>query len=441
MNKAKAKEFFSYVIPSVLAFALSGVYTIVDGFFIGQSLGDIGLAAITLGYPVSALVGAIGTGLGLSGAIRFTILSAQGEAKKRQECFTGTTLLMLLVSVLLTALLFGLTQPIMRLLGARGETLVLSTEYARIIALGAVFQLLATGFVPFIRNMGGASFAMIAMIIGFVTNIILDYTFVWVAGWGMAGAALATIIGQAVTMLASLVFFTVKKIRPQLPVFTELRALWKQVLQVALSPFGLTFSPTITMLLMNRFLLFYGNEQSVAVYGCIGYIISIIYLLLQGVGDGSQPLISQYYGEGDQASVRYTRRLAYRTAAVMIVVCMIGVYLARAKVGILFGASPEANTGVIQYLPFFLATLLFLAFVRITTSYFYATEKTLLSYVLVYAEPVYTLLALLILPLFLKLTGVWLAVPTAQAVTFIIAWTAKKRVDQNAKKDTLQQNK
>lgn len=151
--QGKNKVFFSYVIPSLLAFALSGVYTIVDGFFIGQSLGDMGLAAITLGYPVSALVGAIGTGIGLSGAIRYTILKAQNETKQTQACFTGTTLLMLLAGALLTALLYGFAEPILHLLGARDEALRLSTEYARIIALGAVFQLLATGFVPFIRNM------------------------------------------------------------------------------------------------------------------------------------------------------------------------------------------------------------------------------------------------------------------------------------------------
>ena len=432
MNNANTKTFFSYVIPSVLAFALSGIYTIVDGFFIGQSLGDIGLASITLAYPVSALVGAIGTGIGLSGAIRFTILNAQGETQKRQQCFTGTSLLMLLVSAILTALLFGFTNPIMRLLGAQGEALTLCVEYGRIIALGAVFQLLATGFVPFIRNMGGASFAMVAMIMGFVTNIILDYTFVWVFDWGMFGAAFATILGQAVTMLASLAFFAVKKCRLTLSAFAELCILWKQVLQVAISPFGLTFSPIITMLLMNRFLLLYGNEQSVAVYGCIGYITTIIYLLLQGVGDGCQPLISQYYGADDQTSVRFTRTLAYRTAAVVTVICMVGIYLAKAKVGILFGASAEANQGVAQYLPFFLAPLLFLAFVRITTSYFYATEKTVLSYVLVYAEPVCTLLTLLLLPLGLKLTGVWLAVPLAQVITFGIAFIAKGRVDRMA---------
>lgn len=186
MNTALNKKYFSHVIPSILAFALSGVYTIVDGFFIGQSLGDTGLTAITLSYPISALVGAIGTGLGLSGAIRFTILSAQGETQKRQECFSGTTLLMLIAAALLTATLFAFAEPILYLLGARGDMLVLCVSYARVIALGAVFQLLATGFLPFIRKMGGAT---VTMILGFVTNIALDYAFVWALSWGMAGAA------------------------------------------------------------------------------------------------------------------------------------------------------------------------------------------------------------------------------------------------------------
>ena len=425
MNPTMSKKFFSYVVPSVLAFTLSGIYTIVDGFFIGQSRGDVGLAAITLGYPISALVGAIGTGLGLSGSIRYTILNAQGETKKQEECFSGTILLMLLVGAILSVTLFGLSAPILRLLGAQGEILTLCVQYAHIIALGAIFQLMATGFVPFIRNMDGASFAMVAMIFGFVTNIILDYTCVWVLNWGMAGAALATIVGQAVTMVASIVFFAVKKCRLRLPEFAALAALWKDVLKVSLSPFGLTFSPTITMLFMNRFLLLYGDEKQVAIYGCIGYITSIIYLLLQGVGDGSQPLISHCYGERDTESVNGLRSLAYKTAAVITIICMVGVYLARAKVGVLFGASADANAGVIQYLPYFLATLLFLAFVRITTSYFYATEKTILSYVLVYAEPVCTLLLLLILPPMLKLIGVWLTVPLAQVVTFGIAWAKR----------------
>ena len=430
---AKTKTFFSYVIPSVLAFALSGVYTIVDGLFIGRSLGDIGLAAIALGFPISAFIQAVGTGIGLAGSIHFTIFGAQNDEKKQRNCFSGTAWLLLLLSVLLTAVFFCFAEPLLRLLGAKGEVLAMATEYVRVIALGAVFQMMATGFVPFIRNMGGATFAMVAMILGFVTNIILDYAFVWVLPWGMAGAAWATIIGQAVTMLAAILFFVRKKRHIGAVPFSELPPLWGAVLKVSLSPFGLTYSSTITLLLMNRFLLIYGNEQSVAIYSCISYITAIIYLLLQGVGDGCQPLISLYYGENKDTDVRQTRRIAYFTAFVISAVCAAVVFLTRTKIGLLFGASENANAGVGRYLPFFLATVLLLSFVRITTSYFYATEKAALSYLLVYAEPVCTLVFLLTLPLALKLNGVWMAIPAAQVCAFAIALVAKCRVDRMAK--------
>ena len=423
------KTFFSYVIPSVLAFALSGVYTIVDGLFIGRSLGDIGLAAIALGFPIAAFLQAVGTGIGLAGGIHFTIFGAQKDERKQKNCFSGTTWLLLLLSILLTAVFFIFAEPLLRLLGATGTVLAMAAEYVRVIALGAVFQLLATGFVPFIRNMGGAAFAMIAMILGFVTNIVLDYAFVWVLPWGMAGAAWATIIGQAVTMIAAILFFMRKKRRVGFVPFVELPPLWGAVLKVSLSPFGLTYSSTITLLLMNRFLLIYGNEQSVAIYSCISYITAIIYLLLQGVGDGCQPLISLYYGENKEAAVRQTRRTAYWTAFLISAVCAAAVFLTRKKIGLLFGASAGANAEVGKYLPFFLATVLLLAFVRITTSYFYATEKAVLSYLLVYAEPVCTLVFLLVLPLTFQLGGVWAAIPAAQLCAFGIACIAKYRVD------------
>ena len=245
---------------------------------------------------------------------------------------------MLSTGALLTLTLFLLAEPILTLFGATGETLRMSAEYVRVIALGAIFQLLATGFVPFIRNMNGSTFAMVAMILGFLTNVALDFTFVWVLSLGMAGA----------------------------------------------------------------------------VYGCIGYVTSIIYLLLQGVGDGCQPLISLYYGKKDSVGVKHTVGAAYITALAISFVCMAGVFFARGKVGNLFGASGDANTGVIRYLPYFLAPMLFLAFVRITTSYYYATEKNILSYTLVYAEPILTFVLLLILPASFALEGVWLAVPIAQ---------------------------
>lgn len=421
MKSATFREFYSYVVPSVFAFALSGVYTIVDGFFVGQKLGDIGLAAITVACPVGTLIGAIGTGIGISGAIRYTIFEAIGDKERTTESFSGTALLMLLASFLLTLILFFAASPILSMLGSRGDIASPAEEYVRVIALGTVFQLMATGFVPFIRNMGAASFAMAAMVIGFVANIILDFLLVWVLDWGMAGAALATVLAQAVTMIAAIVFFIRRKCTWKVPDGGSLTALWKAVLKVSVSPFGLTFSPIVVLIFMNKFLLFYGTEQSVAVYGCIGYVIWIVYLLLQGVGDGAQPLMSHYYGKRDARRTGWILNLSYITAGFVTAVCMLLIYALRADVGVLFGASESTIEEVIRYLPYFLLSMPFLAFVRITTSYFYATEKTKLSYLLVYAEPVLTLLGLFTLPLFLGIIGVWVAVPVAQIAAFIIA--------------------
>lgn len=431
MNDLRSKNFLAYVIPSVLGFALSGVYTIVDGFFIGHALGDEGIAAITLGYPVSVLLQAMGTGIGLSGAIRYSILTAQNKKKESEECFTAAALLMLLFSLVLTVVLFTLTEEIMTLLGASGRVHALGVEYVRILSLGALFQLMATGLVPFIRNMNGAAFAMVSMILGFGTNIVLDYLFIWVYPWGAAGGAAATVIGQAVTLVAALGFFLWKKCRLHLPGVPELLALWKQILKLAISPFGLTFSSTLTLLFMNRFLVLYGDQQQVAVFGCMDYILSILYLLLQGVGDGSQPLISSCYGKEDWKGMRQVRGLVYRFAVGLTLGCMILVFLLRSKVGVLFGASEATNLEVMHYLPWFLATALFLCFSRITTTYFYATENTLYSYLLVYGEPLGTLLMLCVLPLLgLGLTGVWLAMPVGQILIFCVAWIVKRRVDR-----------
>ena len=129
MKTTRHDSFAAYVLPSVLAFALSGLYTIVDGFFIGQSLGDLGLAAITLAYPAAALLQAVGTGIGLAGAIRCTILQARGEEQTPRTCFSGTVLLLLVTSAVFTAVLLGLLDPVLTVLGAQDETRPLAAEY------------------------------------------------------------------------------------------------------------------------------------------------------------------------------------------------------------------------------------------------------------------------------------------------------------------------
>lgn len=419
-------EFFSYVIPSVFAFALSGVYAIVDGFFIGNSIGDVGLAAINIAYPVTALLQALGTGIGMGGAVQYSIHRGKSQNGNPQDYF-NTTILLLFSICLLTMVLLTLTiQPILSAFGARGELLSMGQEYLRIIVLGAVFQIFSTGFVPLIRNMGSSIVAMYAMIGGFLTNILFDYLLVWVFPYGLAGAAAATIIGQGVTMAVCVCYFIKVRTGFSLPVLSVVRTAAINILRIAISPFGLTFSPNIILILMNKFAMIYGGEDAVACYAAIAYITMIIVLLLQGVGDGCQPLISRYYGQKEFAEVRETKRLAYVTAGLIAIICMILLFAVRYDAAALFGASNTVQREVAGILPYFIAGFLFLAFVRVTTSGFYATEKNNFAYILVYAEPVMLFLLLLVVPRFWGITGIWVAAPLSQIITAIIALAAKK---------------
>ena len=134
------KEFFRYVIPSMLAFALSGVYAIADGFFVGNALGDNALAAINIAYPLTAFIQAVGTGLGMGGAIQYAICMGNKEQRRSSQYFGMAVLLLIVFSLGLTVVLSLGGRPVLQLFGASGEILRLGEEYIRFIAYGAVFR-------------------------------------------------------------------------------------------------------------------------------------------------------------------------------------------------------------------------------------------------------------------------------------------------------------
>ncbi len=394
----ETRTFFKYVIPSIFSFALSGVYAIVDGFFVGNSIGDIGISAINVAYPVSAVLQALGTGLGMGGAVYYAISKAEKNETLTRKFTAGAMWLLLITSVILTFATFFLNTPLLRLLGAEGELLSLGEEYIAIIALGAGLQIIGTGMVPFIRNHEGSFEAMLSMAAGFLTNIILDYLFVWILQQGVAGAAIATVIGQGVTFLTALIYMLrYKQFTLKIP-FSDMAAVSKKIVKIGIAPFGLAMAPNISLIIINRFSIFYGGEKAVAVYSCIAYIISIVYLIFQGVGDGSQPIISKYYGERNFSRLRDIRKLAYGFGIMLSLASCIIMYLARRNIGTLFGVSAEVNIEVAKIIPIFLISVPFVAITRITTASFYATEESLFSYILTYIEPVFMLLFMFALP-------------------------------------------
>ncbi len=339
--------------------------------------------------------------------------------------------MLIISSIILTVSVFFLNNPLLKLLGARGQLLSLGEEYIAIIALGAGLQIIGTGLIPFIRNHGGSFYAMFSMIAGFVTNIILDYLFVWVFGQGVAGAALATIIGQGITMLIAMVYLLQKKQFTLNIPFSKMGAVSASIIKIGIAPFGLAMTPNISLIIINRFSISYGGEQAIATYACIAYIICIIYLILQGVGDGSQPLISRHYGERDFKKLRNVRKLAYGFSMLLSVIGCIAMYATRDSLGLLFGASNEVNAEIANIMPIFLVSVPFVAINRITTASFYATEKSTFSYILTFIEPLFMLVFMLILPpLFGGQIMIWWSTVFARILSAVLAIVLKQYVDK-----------
>lgn len=426
------KQFFSNVLPAMLAFTFSGIYAIIDGWFIGQSVGDLGLAAINIAYPIPALIQAIGTGIGMAGGIQLGIYIGKGD-KEKQKDFMGNTMLLLGIACILITISMSLTYPtLLHMFGAEGELFDLACDYAKIITCFSVFQILSTGLLPIIRNYDGAVVAMISMTAGFFTNGFLDWLLVVKLSYGMTGAALATIIGQSVTTFPCIFFLIAKGKLFHFARLKPIGSVIKEILTVAVSPFGLTLSPNIAILALNKGAITYGGNNAAASYAIISYVVYVVQLLLQGIGDGCQPLLSKFYGLQRNDYVKEIRKMAYIFAVGIAVVSIILIITLRQPIPYFFGASKEVAGPTSDTLIIFASGLIFFAFLRITTSYFYATGKNKFAYILIYGEPLLlATLILLVLPKFFGLTGVWIAVPITQFCIMILSFILLRKGSSN----------
>lgn len=421
ITKNMLKEYLKYIIPTMLTFTLASVYSIVDGIFVGHAVGDAGLAGINVAFPLVALVMAVGTGIGMGGGVISSIAKGSGDHQKSRRA-VGTTFVMLLLSAIpIMVLLMVLTEPICALLGGQGETLTQATAYLSVIAWGVPFQIFVTGCTPLIRNQGRVAFAMVVQVLAGVMNVVLDYVFVMQLGYGTAGAAAATVISQVAAFVLVAIFFLLKKNRIAR---ADLRLDGKiavHALKLGMAPFGLTLLPEATVVAININLSTYGGETALAAYAVISYTACVIQMLIQGVGDGSQPLISRYYGAKDFDAVRRFRNTNYLIAISLGALGLLAMYMFREQVPLLFGAG-EQTAGLIAWaLPIFSIAYVFYGFTHASTSYFYAVDDAKASNIIVYGEAVLVVFVVFGLGWLSGVDGIWFAVTLVQMALTVVA--------------------
>ena len=413
------KEFFRYVIPSMLAFALSGLYGVVDGFFLGNAMGDAALAAINVAYPITAFVQALGCGIGMGGAVQYTIHKAQKKTEDAAKCFGVTLLLLVGSGIIVTPVLITMNIPMLKALGLEGNLLALGNDYITWIGIGTMFQILGTGLVPFMRNLGNAYISTVAMVIGAMFNITFDYLLIWVFREGMKGAAIASVMGQVAAFLVSIGYVIWKKERIVIKRISL--ALVKKICLVACSPFGLSFAPNIILILVNLNAVTYGGEFAVTCYAPISYITYTVMLLLQGISDGCQPLVSLFYGKGEDKEAKSIYKMSRNFSVVVGILFMIAVIWKGNWVVGIFGSSPKVTEYVLEVLPVFLIGMAFSGLSRAAISYFYATEKNTKAYILIYGEAVLLAILLLIIPRMVGIIGTWISIMLSQILVAVMS--------------------
>ena len=437
MNTKKLKkDLIKYIIPSMLAMMLSGFYSIIDGLFIGNFTGNDALGAINMVWPLQCILSSMAIGLGIGSAVLMSMYNGEGREKEADNVWGMGVLMLVSIGIIVPIIMLSFLSPLLDFLGADGHLNALCRQYIVIILSGGIFISLSNGLNPLIRNRGNTIGATAIMSSGLVTNIVLDYFLVYKYPMGLFGAGLATMIAQAVVACLSVIYlFKSNRHLFSKSNFVLRKSEVKKICKIGISPFGQNLVPSLTILFTNWKCIQYGGNAAVNIFSVVIYILTAIQLLLQGIGDGVQPLFSFYYGAKKEKELHWIYRHAF---ALSIIVSVTSTFLTVRFAGVLsdtFGVVPEIRDMCITAITIVAFSYTTLGISRLTCSFFYATGKSLVSTILVYIEPCLLLPVLLSIMGALKgINGVWMTSPLVQFVLCMAALTMKlildKRKDQ-----------
>lgn len=294
------KQFLKYAVPSALAMFVSSLYTIIDGIFVGQGVGDAALAAVNVIMPFTIMLFGIATMFAVGGgALVSKYLGAKDESSAI-EVFRQVFKFLLILSVTISITCVIFARPLAKVLGATENILDLASDYLRFYAMFCIPNLIGIALNSFVRNDGKPKLAMISTISGAVTNIILDYIFIFQLSLGIKGAAIATGLGQIVTVSILIPHFLLRKGALSFGNVKLNKVIIKEFSNIGLPSFFTEVTFSIIVFLMNIVIVRIIGDKGLSAFSVINYLTTNVYMVLLGVAFGVQPLISYNYGAKDK---------------------------------------------------------------------------------------------------------------------------------------------
>lgn len=427
-----SKLFVKLLIPTVMGMVFSAIFIITDGIFVGKGIGSDALAAVNITAPLFLINTGVALMFGIGASVVASIHLSHGKIKVARINVTQAVVVSSLLLILYALAIMLNLEEVALLLGSSQRLLPLAVEYMNWFIPFLVFSAMLSSGMFFVRLDGSPNYAMFCNIIPAVINIVLDYVFIFVLGWGMFGAALATSLGYIVGAAMILIYlFNRKNVIHMVRVKLSRKSLMLTVRNVGymcrlgLSTFLCEGAIATMMFVGNYVFMRYTGEDGVAAYSIAFYFFPIIFMVYNAIAQSAQPILSYNFGQGNNVRVNHAFRLALFSAVGFGAVIIVLTEIFSPQIVSMFidPAYPAYNIAE-SGLPLFASGFIFFGINMVSIGYFQSVERdrpamavTLLrGYILI-------LVCFWIMPEFLGVPGIWLSVPAAEFVTFLFVIT------------------
>ena len=417
------REFLKYSSLNVLGMIALSCYILADTFFVSKALGANGLTALNLAIPVYNFINGSGLMIGMGGGTKYAISKSQGKMKQASQAFTNAAALTALIAACFFLLGLFASAPIARMLGADDTVFEMSRTYLQVLLLFSPMFMTNNLLLCFIRNDGAPQLSMAAMITGSLSNVVLDYVFMFPLGMGIFGAVLATGLAPVISILVQSPYLLTKKNQ-----FHLVRCRLSARLSLGIFSSGLPsliteVSSGIVIIIFNRIILGLDGNTGVAAYGVIANLSLVVIAIYTGISQGIQPILSSNYGKGIRENVQAILRYAVTT----VVILSAGVYLC-----MFFGAEPitaifnSEKNQILQEiaeagLKIYFTGCVFAGLNIIFSVYFTSTERPLTAQIISVMRGFIVIIPMsFLLSAIAGLPGVWASFPATEFLVSVV---------------------
>ncbi len=413
-----------YSVPAIAGTLASALYNVIDRVYIGNGVSPMALSGLTLTFPISNMIAAIGTLIGVGAAARMSIVLGMKDIKWARNILGHVPILTLILSAIFIIPTMVFMEPVLRLFGGSAETIPYAREYLSIVVPFSVFTNLTYSSSNIMRASGFPTKAMLTILIGVLLNIALDPIFIFVFKMGIRGAAVATAISMFVGAAFAMAHFMNKKheISFRRECFKLKRYIIKNILSIGFSPFSMNLIASVIAIIVNTQLRNHGGDLAIASYGIINSYLMVIGMIVLGLCQGMQPIIGYNYGANITKRVKDTFFLAVRVATYVYLAGFAMAELIPHVMAAAFTKDEQLLQITVTGLRIAFASSAFVGAQIVISQYFMSVGKAGISIILTISRQLLFLTPLLLfLPHIWGLNGVWWAIPISDVIAFALA--------------------